>query len=112
MKFRILPGLTLWLMLSCQGPVKHETASDATHTDTTKKVSVKKDPICCEKNIPSRFAAASVILPPPGADTSNSSAPVDSSTRNGFPSAADRASHPGMLWIAGGAFRMGADNNQ
>jgi sulfatase modifying factor 1 len=29
-----------------------------------------------------------------------------------YPDAAPRAAHPGMVWIAGGTFRMGADNDQ
>ena len=44
----------------------------------------EKQAITCESHIPARFAAARV----------------------------DAASHPGMVWIEGGTFQMGADNRQ
>lgn len=49
-----------------------------------------KQAISCESHIPARFAAAG---------TADSARPVD-------------ASHPGMVWIEGGSYRMGADNGQ
>ena len=66
---------------------------------------VKKGAICCEKNIPSRFAAVTSPLPVPGA----TGALAATGTRG---EGAARAAHAGMVWVAGGTFRMGADNDQ
>jgi len=59
---------------------------------------VKKNAVSCESNIPSRFAVAKVAAEPtlslPGRGVSP-----------GGP-------HPGMVWVTGGTFRMGADNSQ
>lgn len=90
---------------------------------------VKKGAICCEKNIPSRFGAVATALPVPdaggrvavaGAAASagvpgGSGAGASSSagaSAAGYPDAAARAAHPGMVWVPGGTFRMGADNDQ
>ncbi|HEV9035655.1 MAG TPA: SUMF1/EgtB/PvdO family nonheme iron enzyme, partial [Puia sp.] len=64
----------------------------------------KKSAICCEKNIPARFAVAAVL-------------PVRGDTVAGARDIAGRdiaghATHEGMIWIPGGTFRMGADNDQ
>ncbi len=37
---------------------------------------------------------------------------ADAAAHSGSPSAADAAAHPGMVWIPGGTFRMGGDNDQ
>jgi len=56
-----------------------------------------KQAITCESHIPARFAVAhAAVATYPGV-----------SARSG----AD-ASHPGMIWIEGGTFQMGADNRQ
>ncbi|HEX3935303.1 MAG TPA: formylglycine-generating enzyme family protein, partial [Puia sp.] len=87
---------------------------------------IKKGAICFEKNIPSRFAAVASPLPVPGTSSAMrgggsagpaasaagaSSAAVGASSA-AYPDAAARAAHPGMVWVAGGTFRMGADNDQ
>lgn len=58
----------------------------------------KKKAICCESNIPSRFGVAGAA--------SNDSSHLNSQNSVG------KATHDGMVWIAGGTFSMGADNKQ
>jgi formylglycine-generating enzyme required for sulfatase activity len=59
-------------------------------------VSVKKsNKVCCESNIPARFASLEAQ-------------PANSLTA----SSADKSSHEGMVWIKTGTFMMGADNKQ
>ena len=53
----------------------------------------KKKPICCESNLPKRF----------GAKAGNT---VNQSEKN------KNTNHNGMVWIDGGTFMMGGDNNQ
>jgi sulfatase modifying factor 1 len=55
-----------------------------------------KEAITCESHIPARFAAAHAEV----------AARTDAAAR------VDAASHPGMIWIEGGTFQMGADNGQ
>ncbi|WPU92409.1 formylglycine-generating enzyme family protein [Mucilaginibacter sabulilitoris] len=55
----------------------------------------KKKPVCCESNIPSRFAS----LQTPS-ESSLSDIPAGNST------------HKGMVWIKNGTFMMGGDNKQ
>ena len=43
---------------------------------------------------------------------SGSAAPAAGSSAAGYPDAAARAAHPGMVWVPGGTFKMGADNDQ
>jgi sulfatase modifying factor 1 len=88
---------------------------------------MKKKAVSCESGIPSRFAVASSRRDSArGGATDSGSIPVRGSgvsgltaTGNGsgdagggVPDAAARAAHPGMMWIPGGTFAMGADNNQ
>jgi formylglycine-generating enzyme len=61
--------------------------------------------ICCESHIPSRFAAA--VLP-----FSSMAVPGKTPVVRKPEEAAARVAHPGMVWIGGGAFLMGADNKQ
>ncbi len=58
--------------------------------------SIRKKAICCESNLPARFAP---VLPP---------GKTAAMTGNGDVA----ASHAGMVWIAGGSFMMGGDNGQ
>jgi len=60
----------------------------------------KKDPLRCTSNIPSRFPSAS--------------SQHDQIASSGISGAAAQArtAHPGMIWIPGGTFRMGADDAQ
>ena len=119
--------------ISCKGPAGGAVVADQA-TDTGKiadpalaAVAVtKKKAICCESNLPSRFAAAVVpayaALKVPGATgteggrrTGNGPGDAGKTTGTGIvsgPSAAEKAAHPGMVWITGGTFRMGADNKQ
>jgi len=57
----------------------------------------KKAAICCEKNIPSRFATVATPL-------SQAAQLVSTATTS--------STHAGMVWIPGGTFNMGADNGQ
>ena len=74
----------------------------------------RKKAICCESNIPSRFASAAVpayaAIALPGRFVKDTA--TGASVRGAVPDAVARAAHPGMVWIAGAAFRMGADNKQ
>ncbi|WP_345949933.1 formylglycine-generating enzyme family protein [Mucilaginibacter sp. PAMB04274] len=54
----------------------------------------KKKALCCESNIPLRFAGARLEQPRP------------------LTSVADLKAHTGMVWIAGGTYQMGGDNNE
>lgn len=131
MKNKILLGLVLGLGLSCHEAGRRAAglASDSAGRDSVRTAAaVKKGAICCEKNIPSRFAAVASPLPVPGASgvgTSSAAAGTLAATgvRGGasgaagsssadYPDAAARAAHPGMVWVPGGTFRMGADNDQ
>jgi formylglycine-generating enzyme len=83
---------------------------------------VRKKAISCESGMPSRFASAvgGSSDSPAGTDLTNSTGA--GSAGNGLntggklvaniPDGKDRAAHPGMVWIPGGSFRMGADNAQ
>ncbi|GGB24736.1 formylglycine-generating enzyme family protein [Puia dinghuensis] len=79
---------------------------------------VKKKAVSCESGIPARFAGASggaasvagvhggaVAGSQPGAGSGDVAG-------NAYPDVAARAAHPGMVWIPGGTFRMGADNDK
>jgi formylglycine-generating enzyme len=84
----------------------------------------KATAICCEKNIPSRFAASPATAALASLATSAASGattpvsvaaklqPTASNSSATYPDAAARTAHPGMVWVPGGTFRMGADNNQ
>jgi len=75
---------------SCGNP--SSPAVTAANPDT-----LRKKAICCESNIPSRFAAA--VSP-----STKAVAPLGDS--------AATPGHAGMVWIAGGSFMMGGDNKQ
>jgi formylglycine-generating enzyme required for sulfatase activity len=76
----------------------------------------KATAVCCEKNIPSRFPTVATPLSQAalvgGTPVSASAAATVRATNASYPDAAARAPHPGMVWVAGGTFRMGADNDQ
>jgi len=110
MRNKILLGLVLGLGLSCHEAGRRQAASPV--------ATLKKGAICCEKNIPNRFAVVVSPLPVPGGASAagGSAARVVSGASAvggaGYPDAAARAAHPGMVWVPGGTFRMGADNDQ
>jgi formylglycine-generating enzyme required for sulfatase activity len=114
---------TLFLLTSCRdGQHPNQTAA-ATGQATANSITIpndvttaKRSAISCESNMPSRFASAAnsasttgnTASSPNGTASSGTSSPNDAT----IPDAADRAAHPGMVWIPGGRFRMGADNTQ
>lgn len=112
--------LAVVFLCGCGGGGDKAHPVAAVHRDTV----VKKGAICCEKNIPSRFGAVATALPLPdaGGRAARAGAAVGDGSRAGvssaggcaagYPDAAARAAHPGMVWIPGGTFRMGADNDQ
>jgi sulfatase modifying factor 1 len=122
------------LLCGCGGPGdKARTVAAGVDTAVKAKVvlAAGKTAICCEKNIPSRFAAeasaaravdargggaaASVAAGGTVAAGGGAAASVAAGgtvAAGGYPDAAARAAHPGMVWIPGGTFRMGADNDQ
>ncbi len=76
----------------------HKVASFVDLSIAGSKGTESKKAICCETNIPRRFPVAININTPGKADSTDR---------------ADSArSHDGMVWIPGGSFMMGADNNQ
>ena len=83
--------------------------------DTIDVSKVRKHAICCEKNIPARFPVTAAVKGPdpdrmvhPAVSTTTTTPPGATAA----PDAAAKAAHPGMVWIPGGTFRMGADNTQ
>jgi formylglycine-generating enzyme required for sulfatase activity len=78
-------GLSL-LIMSC-GDVKRPAAGK----DTV--VAMKAKAVSCESNLPSRFAAGATGAVAVAAGKTD-------------------PKHPGMVWIEGGAYRMGGDNGQ
>jgi len=103
MRNKILLGLALVLAVSCHEAAKQPAAGSA---DTGKKVAVlKQKAVSCESGIPARFAVAGSI-PVRGRLKDSGVAQLRA------PDAAERAAHPGMVWIAGGTYNMGADNDQ
>ncbi|HWK04277.1 MAG TPA: formylglycine-generating enzyme family protein [Puia sp.] len=72
-------------------------------------VAAKKKAISCESNLPSRWASAAVAAP------AYAALKMPGGKGGGAvsgPTAAERAAHPGMVWVKGGTFGMGADNKQ
>jgi sulfatase modifying factor 1 len=69
---------------------KQKTATAAT---TVKPVVATKKALCCESNIPKRFASLNT-------------------SQVTVPDVKTIASHKGMIWIKPGTFMMGADNSQ
>lgn len=122
---RLLFGI--WLLagvVACKGPggndsspaAGQETSKDAVPAAVATVMAVKNKAVSCASNIPSRFAVAKAAddsnLPAPGSSGRNVA--VGGRIGEGVtgPTAAEKAAHPGMVWVAGGTFRMGADNAQ
>jgi formylglycine-generating enzyme len=121
MKKKIILGVALTAVLSCHEAGRTPAAVAGAHIDTVKRVAaLKKGAICCEKNIPSRFAVAPATAALASLATNAASGATEPAaaaarlqpTGVGYPDAAARAGHPGMVWVPGGTFRMGADNGQ
>ena len=111
MKNKLLLGLVLGLGLSCHEAGKRGGGSAvvaAAVGSASAADSLKKGAICCEKNIPPRFGVVAVAG---AADGRIGRGAVDAAAA-GSPDAAARAAHAGMVWIPGGTFRMGGDNDQ
>jgi len=116
MKNKILLGLALVLALSCheggKSPVTgKDTVKAAAVKDSAALVAKKEKAVSCESGIPSRFGAATPVAGTGSASSVNAAASVNAALTGG-PDAAARAAHPGMVWIPGGTFNMGADNDQ
>ena len=92
MKFNFLRPL----LFCCVGLVacKQKTTSLEKPVSTVAPIHLKKA-VCCESNIPKRFASYSIIRP---AETAGINTAV--------------TAHSGMVWIKAGTFMMGADNKQ
>ena len=101
----IFLGWALLAAFGCREAGRRPVIADSV---AVKAAVAKKTAICCEKNIPSRFAVAGA-LPVPGVVARGVGATANGVSGSGR--AADGA-HPGMVWIPGGNFRMGADNDQ
>jgi len=85
MNMNRLTPIVLLCLLSCQG--KKPPANTTINPENAIVKQEKTTAISCVSNLPSRFAATTAQAP-------------------------DDAAHPGMVWIPGGTFRMGADNAQ
>jgi sulfatase modifying factor 1 len=100
MRNKMMLGVLLVIGLSCRESGKQQHV--ATPVDTAAKLAaVKKNAVSCESGIPSRFAVAAAR-----------DSVGHALTASGQPDVATRTAHPGMVWIAGGTFNMGADNDQ
>jgi len=86
----------LFVLLYCVGffACKQKTASSEKPVATTLPAHLKKA-ICCESNIPKRFASLTITKTATLEDVKTS-----------------EHSHTGMVWIKPGVFMMGADNKQ
>jgi formylglycine-generating enzyme required for sulfatase activity len=124
--------LAAGVFMGCGGAAQPSGASGDTakRGDTAKVAALKTKAVSCESGIPSRFAATGAGhdvaghdggAGADGAKDGSSSAGGSASAAGGSaasgavadgPSAAARAAHPGMVWIPGGTFNMGADNDQ
>jgi len=80
--------LSILLVFSCK---QHTQVTGSTTTPVTP--AVHKAPLCCESNIPKRFASLAAQKPDISVITS-------------------AKDHKGMVWIKAGNFLMGADNKQ
>ncbi|MBS1661951.1 MAG: hypothetical protein JST68_12965, partial [Bacteroidetes bacterium] len=100
MKRSLLLLSVVLLCLGCRENQQPKSAANVTSQQKEKAVS-------CESNIPSRFAAATPQLPAP-----NLNLTAQNTTAAPPPSAAALAAHPGMTWVPGGTYRMGADNKE
>jgi formylglycine-generating enzyme len=87
-------SLSLYILMFLAGiatsSCKQKTATAAT---TVKPVAATKKALCCESNIPKRFASLNTY-------------------QVTVPDVKSVASHKGMIWIKPGTFMMGADNSQ
>ncbi|HEY4335494.1 MAG TPA: formylglycine-generating enzyme family protein [Puia sp.] len=87
--------LAVGILAGCGGGVRpaggDSASGSAAKRDAVALAAVKKKAVSCESGIPSRFAAAT---------------PTAAHIKT------DDATHPGMVWIPGGTYNMGADNDQ
>lgn len=81
----------LFLLLSIVACKQHTQVTGSITAPVT--AAVHKAPLCCESNIPKRFASLTSQKPDISAITS-------------------AKDHKGMIWIKAGNFQMGADNKQ
>src|ERR1700722_1435302 len=98
MKSFIVLSLIIVLISCNQGRGKTTTVANTDTTGAAKIISSKK-PICCESNLPNRFAVTV-------SHQYNINGNIDSA------SSATTVSHDGMVWINSGTFMMGGDNAQ
>src|ERR1700733_12455423 len=115
-------GLLLFVILSAAVDSTKSTIGERQIETASSAGSHHGKAICCESHIPSRFNAAALpfsAIPVPGAAIAIPVAPraagapaVAAGAGNAYPDAAAKTAHPGMVWIGGGAFMMGADNKQ
>jgi sulfatase modifying factor 1 len=88
-KYPLLLALIIAVFYSC----KQNKQAVAGNSKTPVTVGFTKKELCCESNIPKRFAALT---------TGNAV----------MPGLKANASHKGMVWIKPGTFMMGGDNSQ
>ena len=85
----------LLLLLAFTAGCKQKTNTSAAAVTVKVKAGDHKKALCCESNIPSRFASLqTAVLAAPGSDNEANK------------------THAGMAWIKAGTFLMGGDNKQ
>lgn len=97
--------LLLFILTIGVGCREHQQPKTAALVTTEQK----QKAVSCESNIPSRFASSTQNTPATNLSAQNTASARLNTTA---PSSADYAAHPGMIWVPGGTFRMGADNKE
>lgn len=92
--FRGFWMLLLCLLFLCSCKQKTSTTNKiSTNNNKATFKAINKKAVCCESGIPARYASFST-------------------PKMAMPEAKPAAAHPGMVWVAGGSYKMGADNKQ
>lgn len=108
MNWKRLSFFLLPAMVGCNDAPKQQSISSPL-PDSSYKIQLantKQKAVSCESGIPARFASATPQASSPGiaVTATASTSPISSNVA--------RSAHPDMIWIPGGAFSMGGDNQE